>query len=47
VGIGFNWTFHHFRADFYWAHPIKDPPEVQHDDIQDEGIHFQVWFDAF
>jgi len=47
VGIGFNWTFHHFRADFYWAHPIKDPPQEQHDDIQDEGIHFQVGLDAF
>ena len=49
TGIGFNWQYDRFSADFYWAHaftPIRNPRLSAHS-IQDDGIHFRVNINAF
>jgi len=49
TGIGFNWQYDRFSADFYWAHaftPVSYPQLTAHN-IQDDGIHFRVNIDAF
>ncbi|TAN48298.1 MAG: ShlB/FhaC/HecB family hemolysin secretion/activation protein [Methylococcaceae bacterium] len=47
VGLGLNWHYEQWHAEFYWAHRINAPQLVQHGDLQDEGVHFQVKLDAF
>ena len=46
VGIGFEWTFHRLQTDFFWGYPIKSPAQKRHENLQDDGIHFQVRLDA-
>ena len=47
TGLGLNWKFDQFNAEFYWAHKLNTPEINQHHDLQDEGIHFQLKLDAF
>ena len=47
TGLGLNWKFDQFNAEFYWAHKLNAPEINQHHDLQDEGIHFQLKLDAF
>lgn len=48
TGLGLNWKFYQLNAEFYWAHKINAPEPVTHaNNLQDEGIHFQVKLDAF
>ena len=47
TGLGLNWKFGQFNAEFYWAHKLNAPEINQHHDLQDEGIHFQLKLDAF
>ena len=47
TGLGLNWKFDQFNAEFYWAHKHNTPEISQHHDLQDEGIHFQLKLDAF
>ena len=47
TGLGLNWKFDQFNAEFYWAHKLNAPENNQHHDLQDEGIHFQLSLDAF
>ena len=47
TGLGLNWKFDQFNAEFYWAHKLNTPEMSQHHDLQDEGVHFQLKLDAF
>ena len=50
VGIGFNFQYQQLTTEFYWAHAIasvNNPQKSLHHDIQDDGIHFRVNFNAF
>lgn len=47
TGLGLNWTFNQLNVEFYWAHKINAPQIRQHTNLQDEGIHFQVKWEAF
>ena len=47
TGLGLNWKFGQFNAEFYWAHKLNAPEINQQHDLQDEGIHFQLKLDAF
>jgi len=47
TGLGLNWKFDQFNAEFYWAHKLNAPEINQHHDLQDEGIHFHLKLDAF
>jgi len=45
VGLGFNWELRPFFLDFYYGHALTRRVPDTHNDIQDEGIHFQVRMD--
>ena len=47
VGIGFQWGFDRLHTDFYWGYPIKSAGLNRQNNLQDKGIFFQVWLDAF
>ena len=48
VGLGFNWKFYQLNSEFYWAHKINSVEKTKYNnDLQDDGIHFQVKLDAF
>ncbi|HCT99292.1 MAG TPA: hypothetical protein DF614_04275 [Methylococcaceae bacterium] len=47
TGLGLNWKWNQLEAEFYWAHKINAPQIRQHSNLQDEGIHFQVKWEAF
>lgn len=48
AGIGLNWKFYNINSEFYWAHKINSVEKTKYnDDLQDDGIHFQVKIDAF
>lgn len=48
IGIGMSWQgLKHFKADFYYAHDIRQAsPKATHD-LQDDGIFFNVSMYAF
>ena len=35
------------RAEIYWGHPFKDVDTSTEDDLQDDGVYFQVGVEAF
>ena len=45
AGVGVNWALKPLSADFYWGHAFKPAPTRSYDDLQDDGIHFQVRLD--
>ncbi len=48
TGIGLNWKLYQFNSEFYWAHKINSAETTKYNnDLQDDGIHFQVKLDAF
>jgi hemolysin activation/secretion protein len=47
-GLGFQWQFHQFTSEFYWAHAFTAVPnKVTSHNIQDDGIHFRVNMNVF
>ncbi|MBC8018958.1 MAG: ShlB/FhaC/HecB family hemolysin secretion/activation protein, partial [Verrucomicrobia bacterium] len=54
IGIGLRWAAQLFKApfdlraetEFYWGHKLQDI-KSSNDDIQDDGIHFQLGITAF
>lgn len=45
VGLGFNWELRPLFLDFYYGHALTSRVPDTHDDIQDDGLHFQVRMD--
>ena len=47
AGLGFRWDpTDSLHAQIYWAHPFRDV-DVVGQDIQDEGISFQIYYQPF
>lgn len=45
VGLGLRWMpSQRVNAILYWGHALRDVGEQQDDDIQDDGIHFELNF---
>ncbi len=43
AGIGARWSAsERLQAEIYWGEALKDVYEPEDDDIQDDGVHFQV-----
>ena len=43
AGIGLNWQWRQFGAEFYWAKALNNLGTVDREyDVQDSGIHFQL-----
>lgn len=44
TGVGLQWAWEQFDADFYWARALSSHNTVGRgdDDIQDQGIHFRL-----
>jgi hemolysin activation/secretion protein len=50
AGVGFNWQFQPVFAEFFYGYAINRPdrPKYQQfDDLQDNGLYFQVRLDVF
>lgn len=45
AGIGFNWEFRPLYAEFYYGYAINKPRPDFNNDLQDDGLHFQVRLD--
>ena len=46
AGIGFNWEFRPLYAEFYYGYAINKPRPDFNNDLQDDGLHFQVRLDV-
>jgi hemolysin activation/secretion protein len=43
VGLGLRWhTKKYFRSQLYWGYALKDIPDSNNDNLQDQGIHFEL-----
>ena len=43
VGIGVRWApSRHLNAEVYYGHALRNLPEPEDDDLQDDGIHFEI-----
>lgn len=43
VGLGLHWNpYQHLRTQFYWGYPLRDFPEPEDRDLQDDGVHFKM-----
>jgi hemolysin activation/secretion protein len=47
VGIGLNGRYKQLNTDFYYGHALKRPSFRTANDLQDDGIHFQLRVDVF
>ncbi|NOT86185.1 MAG: ShlB/FhaC/HecB family hemolysin secretion/activation protein [Methylococcaceae bacterium] len=45
VGLGLDWQFKPVRASLYYGYAINTPQPQKSDDLQDDGLHFQVGVD--
>ncbi|RKZ92573.1 MAG: ShlB/FhaC/HecB family hemolysin secretion/activation protein [Candidatus Parabeggiatoa sp. nov. 1] len=47
IGLGFNWRPNpNMNAQVYWGYALRDIPDPDDKDLQDDGVHFEfsVWF---
>jgi len=43
VGLGLRWRPNqYFHTQLYWGHALRDIPEPDDKDLQDDGIHFEM-----
>jgi len=43
TGLGVRWTpSQKIQAELFWGKALRDVPEPEDDDLQDDGIHFEV-----
>ncbi len=43
VGLGLRWNPYKFlRTQVYWGHALRDLPDPEDKDLQDNGIHFDI-----
>ncbi len=45
VGLGLRWMLNqHVNAILYWGHALRNIDDQQNNDLQDDGIHFEINF---
>jgi len=45
VGLGLRWLpSKHVQAEVYWGHALRNLEEPEDDDLQDDGVHFELRF---
>jgi len=43
VGLGLRWSPNkHFQSQLYWGYALRDIPDPDDKDIQDDGVHFEM-----
>ena len=43
VGLGLRWNpFKFLRSQVYWGHALRDIPDPDDKDLQDDGVHFDI-----
>ncbi|GBC63845.1 ShlB/FhaC/HecB family hemolysin secretion/activa tion protein [Desulfonema ishimotonii] len=48
LGLGLRWDISDkFRAEIYWGHGLRDYDNSDEHDLQDDGIHFQIFAQVF
>jgi len=48
IGLGLRWyPSETIQAELFWGHALTEVPEQEDDDLQDDGIHFELSFQLF
>jgi hemolysin activation/secretion protein len=43
VGLGLRWTANQYiYAEVYWGYALRDVPDPDDEDLQDDGVHFEM-----
>ncbi len=47
LGLGFNYSYKDFNFELYLANPLKDINHNDENNLQDDGVHFQITYNLF
>jgi hemolysin activation/secretion protein len=43
IGLGLRWSpSPHINTELYWGHALRDIPDPADEDLQDDGVHFEL-----